>query len=103
MGWGASPLFYTIEVSSCFQFSTVLEDGSRNFSCDLLMELGGRGAEEKAREVSACWGFFFLELLSMCSSPYTENRNLGLMLKSQLEGVGMENNCYLDIERIITR
>lgn len=52
MGWGASPLFYTIEVSSCFQFSTVLEDGSRNFSCDLLMELGGRGAEEKAREVS---------------------------------------------------
>lgn len=57
---------------------------------------------KKKQGRSACWGFFFLELLSMCSSPYTENRNLGLMLKSQLEGVGMENNCYLDIERIIT-
>lgn len=59
----------------------MLEDGFRNFSCDLFMELGGRGVEEKVREVLVCWGFFFLELLLMCFFFYIENRNLGFMLK----------------------
>lgn len=37
----------------------MLEDGFRNFSCDLFMELGGRGVEEKVREVSLLGVFFF--------------------------------------------